>query len=61
LRASKTHHFVAHAALLAMAFKLAKGAEQYWRTLKGHALLGKVVRGVDFKDGLQEGTQRIAT
>lgn len=60
LRTSKTRGCVARASLLAMVFKLTKTAEQNWRTLKGHALLGEVVRGIIFKDGLQEGTQRIA-
>jgi len=46
--------------ILAMVFKLTKTAEQNWRTLKGHALLAQVIEGVKFKDGLQEGTQRIA-
>jgi hypothetical protein len=43
-----------------MVFKLTKTAEQKWRKLKGHARLAQVVQGVRFKDGLQEGTQRIA-
>jgi hypothetical protein len=43
-----------------MVFKVVETAEQNWRTLKGHALLAEVVTGVKFKDGLQEGTQRIA-
>lgn len=60
LRTSKTRGCVARAALLAMVFKLTKTAEQNWRTLKGHALLSEVVKGVSFKDGLQVGTQRIA-
>jgi putative transposase len=60
LRTSKTRGCVARAALLAMVFKLTKTAEQNWRTLKGHKLLAEVVRGVVFKDGLQQGTQRIA-
>jgi transposase-like protein len=60
LRTTKTRGCVSRAGLLAMAFKLTKTAEQNWRTLKGHALLAQVVQGVKFKDGLQEGTQRIA-
>jgi transposase-like protein len=60
LRTTKTRGCVSRAGLLAMVFKLVKTAEQNWRTLKGHALLAQVVQGVTFKDGLQEGTQRIA-
>ena len=60
LRTTKTRGCVSRAGILAMVFKLTKTAEQNWRTLKGHALLAQVVKGVRFKDGLQEGTQRIA-
>lgn len=60
LRTAKTRGCVSRAAILAMVFKLTKTAEQKWRTLKGHALLAEVIKGVPFKDGLQEGTQRIA-
>jgi transposase-like protein len=60
LRTAKTRGCVSRAGLLAMVFKLTKTAEQNWRTLKGHALLAQVVDGVRFKDGLQEGTHRIA-
>jgi len=66
LRTAKTRGCVARAGLLAMVFKLTKTAEQNWRTLKGHALLAQVIRGVQFKDGLQVGgtsaeeAQRIA-
>lgn len=60
LRTTKTRGCVSRAGLLAMVFKLVKTAEQNWRTLKGHALLAQVIEGVKFKDGLQEGAQRIA-
>jgi len=40
LRTTKTRGCVSRAGLLAMVFKLTKTAEQNWRTLKGHALLG---------------------
>lgn len=60
LRTAKTRGCVSRAGLLAMVFKLTKTAEQNWRTLKGHALLAQLVQGVKFKDGLQEGAQRIA-
>lgn len=54
LRTNKTRGCVSRAGMLAMVFKLTKTAEQKWRALKGHARLGQVVRGVKFKDGLQE-------
>jgi len=34
-----------------MVFKLAQSAERKWRKLNGYALLGDVIRGVQFKDG----------
>lgn len=43
-----------------MVFKLTKSAEQGWRKLKGATLLGQVIAGVRFKDGLQEEAQKIA-
>ncbi len=42
-----------------MVFKLTKSAEQHWRKLKRAALLAQVIKGVRFKDGLQEEAQRI--
>jgi transposase-like protein len=60
LRTAKTRGCVSRAGMLAMVFKLTKTAEQNWRTLKGHNLLGQVIEGVKFKDGLQEEAQRIA-
>lgn len=66
LRTHKTRGCVSRAGLLAMVFKLIKTAENNWRVLKGHSLLGQVIAGVKFKDGLQakdglqEGSQRIA-
>jgi len=44
--------------LLAMVFKLAKGAERRWRKLKGAARLAQVIKGVRFKDGLPGEAQR---
>ena len=36
-----------------MVFKLAHAAERTWRKLNGHELLGDVIRGVEFKDGIR--------
>jgi transposase-like protein len=60
LRTAKTRGCVSRAGILAMVFKLTKSAEQRWRKLKGAARLAQVINGVQFKDGLQEETQRIA-
>jgi transposase-like protein len=60
LRTTKTRNCVSRAGILAMVFKLTKSAEQGWRKLKGAKLLGQVIKGVRFKDGLQEEAHRIA-
>ncbi|MCA1606464.1 MAG: IS256 family transposase, partial [Acidobacteria bacterium] len=60
LRTAKTRGCVSRAGILAMVFKLTKSAEQRWRKLKGAAHLAQVIKGVRFKDGLQEEAQRIA-
>jgi putative transposase len=36
-----------------MVFKLAQAAERKWRKINGHALLGGVIQGVQFKDGIK--------
>jgi transposase-like protein len=41
-------------ATLTMVFKLAKEAERHWRKLNGSELLGKVIEGVKFIDGIME-------
>jgi len=40
-----------------MVFKLAQLAEKSWRKLKGYELLGEVIRGVIFKDGIRVSDQ----
>ncbi len=60
LRTAKTRGCVSRAGMLAMVFKLLKTAEQKWRALKGHARLAQVVKGVRFKDGLQEEAHKVA-
>lgn len=42
--------------VLHMMFKLGQCAEKTWRRLRGFRQLGKVIRGVQFKDGLEETT-----
>ncbi len=60
LRTVKTRGCVSRTGILAMVFKLTKSAEQRWRKLKGAAHLAQVIKGVRFKDGLQEEAQSIA-
>ncbi len=38
-------------ATLTMAFKMARKAEESWRSINGHDQIGKVIRGVEFRDG----------
>ena len=51
LRTKRTKGSGSAAACLSMVFKLAQAAERKWRKLNGYALLGDVIRGVQFKDG----------
>jgi transposase-like protein len=60
LRTAKTRGCVSRTGMLAMVFKLLKTAEQKWRALKGHTRLAQVVKGVRFKDGLQEEAHQVA-
>jgi transposase-like protein len=57
LRTSKTRNCGSRETTLTMIFKLAKSAEKRWKRLKGHALLGEVITGVKFKDGIRESDQ----
>ena len=54
LRTSKTKGCGSRAATLSMVFKLAESAERSWRRLNGHELLGDVIHGVQFKDGIKQ-------
>ena len=53
LRTRRTKGSGSRIACLAMVFKLAQAAERMWRKLNGHKLLGDVIRGVQFKDGIK--------
>jgi transposase-like protein len=53
-RTVKTRGCVSRESMLSMVFKLAVVAEQRWRHLKGSARVGEVLRGVVFRDGLNE-------
>ena len=54
LRTSKTKGCGSRAATLSMVFKLAQSAEKSWRRLNGRELLGDVIHGVLFKDGIKQ-------
>ena len=54
LRTAKTRNCGSRETTLSMVFKLAQSAEKRWRKLKGYKLLGDVVTGVSFRDGIRE-------
>ena len=41
-------------ATIAMVYKLAREAERHWRRLNGHKLIVKILRGIKFKDGIEQ-------
>jgi putative transposase len=53
-RTVKTRGCISRESMLSMVFKLAVAAEQRWRRLKGSERVGEVLRGVVFKDGVNE-------
>jgi len=53
LRTDKTKGCGSRLATLTMVFKLARSAEQRWRRLNGHELIGDVIAGIHFTDGVQ--------
>jgi transposase-like protein len=54
LRTSKTRNCGSRETTLSMIFKLAQSAEKRWRKLQGHKLLGEVITGIRFKDGIRD-------
>jgi putative transposase len=54
LRTTRTKGSGSRTACLTMVFKLARCAENHWRRLNGAALLGEVIQGVRFVDGLKK-------
>jgi putative transposase len=56
-RTVKTRGCVSRESMLSMVFKLAVAAEQRWRRLKGSGRVGEVLRGVVFRDGVNEEAQ----
>ena len=37
-----------------MVFKLTRSAEKKWRKLNGHELIGDVIAGINFTDGVKQ-------
>ena len=54
LRTDKTKGCGSRMATLTMVFKLAESAQAKWRRLNGHGLLGDVIAGIGFKDGIKQ-------
>ena len=54
LRTAKTRGQGSMATTLAMVFKLAERAALKWRKLNAHQLIGKVLSGVKFINGIEE-------
>jgi transposase-like protein len=54
LRTAKTRNCGSRETTLSMIFKLAQSAEKRWRKLQGHRLLGEVITGIRFKDGIRD-------
>ena len=52
LRTEKMRNCGSRETTLMMVFKLAQSAEKRWRRLRGHELLGKVIDGIEFQDGI---------
>lgn len=53
LRTSKTRDCLPRMTTLTMAFQLCRCAQKRWRKLSGYQLLGKVISGVKFVDGVE--------
>jgi len=54
LRTKRTKGCGSRTACLTMVFKLTQCAEKRWRRLNGKELIGEVIRGVKFVDGVKE-------
>jgi len=53
LRTAKTRGCGSRASILSTVFKLSKSAEQRWSKLRGTEMIGKVISGVKFKNGVE--------
>jgi putative transposase len=54
LRTEKTKGSGTRVACLTMVFKLMQSASRHWRALNGSALLGEVIKGTVFVDGIKQ-------
>ncbi|MCC6681127.1 MAG: hypothetical protein IT445_09525 [Phycisphaeraceae bacterium] len=54
LRTDKTKGCGSRLATLTMVFKLAQSAEPRFRRLNGHDLIGDVIAGITFTDGVKQ-------
>ncbi len=50
-KTNKTKGCLSYETALAMVFKLAKSAERHWRRLDGASRFGKLIEGIEFRDG----------
>jgi putative transposase len=53
LRTVKSRGCGSRASILSTVFKLAQSAEQRWQKLRGAEMLGKVITGVQFSNGVE--------
>jgi len=54
LRTAKTRGCLSRTTALTVGYQLCRSAQRKWRKLDGHELLGKVIEGVKFIDGVME-------
>ncbi|MBW1790062.1 MAG: transposase, partial [Deltaproteobacteria bacterium] len=54
LRTKKVRSCFSSKTVLTMAFKLCQSAQKRWQRLHGHKILGKVIRGVKFVNGVED-------
>ena len=54
LRTDKTKGCGSRLATLTMVFKLTRSAEKQWRKLNGRELIGDVIAGINFTDGVKQ-------
>jgi transposase-like protein len=53
LRTDKTRGCLSRTTALTMVYKLCKSAEKRWRRLNSSELVGKVLEGIEFRDGVE--------
>ena len=54
LRTKKTRGAVSKSTVTPFVFKLVQSAQKRWRRIRGFKLLGEVIEGVQFKDGIRQ-------